>query len=97
MIFWFHLPTKTAPDTDGGRMEVSIAGGPAIVVTCEEDDTELRSDQFVGAPGESVVASFSWFDRAVPPNYSEARTLEFVLLDNTAPPMPGEFGVMIES
>lgn len=93
LTFDIMLPPPTATDVVKGELTYSIAGAEPITV-----ETAVPQEAVVGLLGESgdrVTASFRFFDDETPPNVSEARTFDATLVDNLAPPQPGELGIRV--
>lgn len=89
--FVLTLPTKSAVDVVKREVTVVVGGGDPVVL--ELDGDALETQEFSGADGDSVAGALVDVDDAG--NRSPAREFTFALVDNLAPPQPGEVGVKV--
>lgn len=89
--FCVCLPPKSADDVTSRELCVSINDGDTVKKTVDGDTVHV--DEFVGQHGDTVAGYLVDIDGAG--NRSEPSLFNFTLVDNIAPPMPGEVGVMV--
>lgn len=89
--FKLVLPVPGAVDVVGRELTVKVADGEAVTQTVAADVLEVAG--FSGADNAAVEVSLVDVDDAG--NKSEARVQTFTLVDNLAPPVPGEIGLQV--
>lgn len=89
--FVLTLPTKSAVDVVKREVTVVVDGADPVVL--ELDGDALETGEFAGADGAAVTGTLVDVDDAG--NRSPAREFTFTLVDNLAPPQPGEVGVKV--
>lgn len=91
--FVLTLPVPGASDVVARELFVSVAGGEPQVQTL--DGAALESSELSGEQDNTVIGTLVDIDDAG--NRSDARDFSFVLVDNLAPPQPGELGIRVTS
>lgn len=89
--FVLTLPTKSATDVVSREVTVVVAGADPVVINLGGDAVE--TPEFSGEDGATVTGTLVDIDDAG--NRSPAREFSFTLVDNLAPPQPGEVGVKV--
>jgi hypothetical protein len=87
------LPPTTAPDTVLRELIVTVASGDPV--TLNPPVGADRTEEFECVQGDAVHAELVDIDDGVPPNRSEVSTLDATVLDNQAPPKPGQMGLLM--
>lgn len=91
--FVLVLPEKGVSDVVKRHLSVAVGGGEPMVVELGAD--VVASDVLEGVDNDIVTGSLVDEDDAG--NKSEAREFSFVLVDDIAPPQPGELGIKVLS
>lgn len=91
LTFVLTLPAPGAADVVSRELVVSVNGGEAQTLSLDGAATE--SSELSGEQDNSVTGTLVDIDDAG--NRSEPREFSFVLVDNLAPPQPGELGLRV--
>lgn len=87
------LPAPGASDVVSRELSIQIGAAEPDVKSVALEASEVTG--FSGGDNETVTVSLTDIDDAG--NRSEPRVQSFTLVDNIAPPQPGEFGLRIDS
>jgi hypothetical protein len=89
--FVLVLPEKAAVDVVSRELKVSVGDGTESIIVLNGDDTQ--SSNLLGNHNDKVAGSL--VDVDVNGNRSPESLFDLVLVDNIAPPMPGQVGISV--